>query len=182
MTSLQLGLIIAGILLVIGVVIYNWWQERRVRGGADARGSGRADRDGASRAGASAPAERVEPTLGESQEPMLTRAGSGSPEPRARGPVDPDEEARAFELPVQVQSRLVEDAPAASVAIATEQAVLAGPSASSGERLMHADAHGAQPDPDIECIVALQPARPVPAGALAAGLHARPGKIGRAHV
>jgi hypothetical protein len=33
-----------------------------------------------------------------------------------------------------------------------------------------------QPDPDIECIVTLQPVRPVPAGALAAGLHARLGR------
>jgi hypothetical protein len=33
-----------------------------------------------------------------------------------------------------------------------------------------------QPDPDIECIVTLQPARPVNVGALAAGLHARMGK------
>jgi hypothetical protein len=33
-----------------------------------------------------------------------------------------------------------------------------------------------QPDPDIECIVTLQPTRPVGAGALAAGLHARLGR------
>jgi hypothetical protein len=33
-----------------------------------------------------------------------------------------------------------------------------------------------QPDPDIECMVTLQPVRPVTAGALAAGLHARVGK------
>ncbi len=33
-----------------------------------------------------------------------------------------------------------------------------------------------QPDPDIECMVILQPAKPLAAGALAAGLHARVGK------
>ena len=33
-----------------------------------------------------------------------------------------------------------------------------------------------QPDPEIECVVTLQPVRPVFAGALAAGLHARLGK------
>jgi hypothetical protein len=33
-----------------------------------------------------------------------------------------------------------------------------------------------QPDPEIECVVTLQPVRPLPAGALAAGLHARLGK------
>jgi hypothetical protein len=35
---------------------------------------------------------------------------------------------------------------------------------------------GPQPDPDIECIITLQPAQPVPAGAVAAGLTARLGK------
>ena len=34
----------------------------------------------------------------------------------------------------------------------------------------------AQPDHDIECVITLQPARPVSAGALAAALHARVGK------
>src|SRR4029453_18534148 len=33
-----------------------------------------------------------------------------------------------------------------------------------------------KPDPEIECIVPLQPARPVAVGAFAAGLHARLGK------
>jgi len=31
MTSLQIGLIIGGVVLVVGVLIYNWMQERRVR-------------------------------------------------------------------------------------------------------------------------------------------------------
>ena len=31
MSTLQLGLIIGGIVLVVGVLVYNWWQERRVR-------------------------------------------------------------------------------------------------------------------------------------------------------
>ena len=30
-SNLQLGLIIGGVLLVLGVIIYNHWQERRVR-------------------------------------------------------------------------------------------------------------------------------------------------------
>ena len=36
MSPLQLGLIGAGIVLVVGVLIYNWWQERRVRQRIDA--------------------------------------------------------------------------------------------------------------------------------------------------
>src|SRR4030095_3428992 len=30
-SPLQLGLIVAGVALVVGVMIYNWWLERRVR-------------------------------------------------------------------------------------------------------------------------------------------------------
>ena len=30
-SPLQLGLIVAGVVLVVGVLIYNWWLERRVR-------------------------------------------------------------------------------------------------------------------------------------------------------
>ena len=31
MSTLQLGLIVAGVLLVIGVIVYNQWQERRLK-------------------------------------------------------------------------------------------------------------------------------------------------------
>ena len=34
--TLQLALIIAGAVLVIGVLIFNWWQERRIRRRIDA--------------------------------------------------------------------------------------------------------------------------------------------------
>ena len=52
--------------------------------------------------------------------------------------------------------------------VASEPALPALKSA-TGDRL-------AQPDPDIECVITLQPVRPVTAGAVAAGLHARVGK------
>lgn len=44
------------------------------------------------------------------------------------------------------------------------------------QRVVHADAHGAQPDPDIECIIALQPVKPVAVAVFATGLQARLGK------
>ncbi|HET7135030.1 MAG TPA: hypothetical protein VFJ25_03845, partial [Casimicrobiaceae bacterium] len=60
MSSLQIGLIAAGVLLVVAVIVYNLWQERRVtRRLAESPAS-------ANRPGAEAPrrtAERVEPTL-----------------------------------------------------------------------------------------------------------------------
>ena len=69
MSSLQLGLIVAGVALVVGVLIYNWWQERRVRRrireafhDAGASASGTAPRVTSGRG-----AERVEPTLAQTE-------------------------------------------------------------------------------------------------------------------
>src|SRR5438105_36685 len=108
MTSLQLGLIVAGIALVIGVIIYNWWQERRVRARLDATfsnlGKSRSDTQRATPA-----AERVEPTLNRrdgGDEPMLTRAGSSSASAGTRVPIDDIDDAQGFELPVKVQGRM----------------------------------------------------------------------------
>lgn len=174
MTSLQLGLIVAGVLLVIGVVIYNWWQERRVR----ARLEGRPRQSSEEASTASAP-ERVEPTLrghdaGEGA--MLTRAGSVAAT-QGRVSIDDVDDSEGFELPVHVRARSTvgASAGAGSAAVTDEERPVAAGGLGT-ERLVHADAHGAQPDPDIECIVALQPVKPVPVGALAAGLHARLGK------
>ena len=180
MTSLQLGLIVAGVILVIGVIVYNWWQERRVRARLDSTFSnlGRTEQRVAP------PAERVEPTLkrrDSTDEPMLTRAGAAEAASPSRVPID-DVDDEAFELPVKVQARMAAtegsggavegDVVARAGSIAAEDASRLAPA----ERLVHDDAHGPQPDPDIECIVGLHPAKPVPVGALAAGLHARLGK------
>src|SRR5512145_1701307 len=55
-SSLQLGLVVAGVLLVVGVVLFNRWQERRIRQRIDAAFASGGD---------PAPARdpRVEPTL-----------------------------------------------------------------------------------------------------------------------
>ena len=60
MTPLQLGLIAAGVLLVVAVIVYNVWQERRVtrRLAESHRAADRARNETARRAN-----ERVEPTL-----------------------------------------------------------------------------------------------------------------------
>lgn len=183
MTSLQLGLIVAGVVLVIGVVIYNWWQERRVRERINATfdqlGPGTLTPDAERPLPRSL--ERVEPTLGRNvaaDEPMLTRAGRA---PAATGGRAPTDDASGFELPVKIQARSAVTGNAPVEHDESDEAVAAEPGAPSArppapERVVHADTHGAQPDPDIECIVALQPTKPVPVGALAAGLHARVGK------
>ena len=58
MSSLQLGLIVAGILLVVGVIVYNAWQERRIR-----RRIASAFRTSDDVLLQPAPGRRVEPTL-----------------------------------------------------------------------------------------------------------------------
>ena len=67
MSTLQLGLIIAGVVLVIGVIVYNQWQERRLK------------RQAASAASADVRAartpERVEPTLGAATAPPTASDG-----------------------------------------------------------------------------------------------------------
>ncbi|MDE2001954.1 MAG: hypothetical protein KGJ99_04240 [Betaproteobacteria bacterium] len=67
MSSLQIGLIVAGVLLVAGVLAYNGWQERRYRRSVDVSGSG--DRT------------FVAPGSGERVEPTLSAQGGGAAAP-----------------------------------------------------------------------------------------------------
>jgi FtsZ-interacting cell division protein ZipA len=149
-SNLQLALIIAGAVLVIGVLIFNWWQERRIRRRIDAafRPAPKAVDD----------APRVEPTLrsrhGDDVAPVA-RSSAATDAPQIARDVEPAESS--FVPPMDV----IESVPVESPAITPVDEARAG---------------GPQPDPDIECIVTLQPAQPVKAGALAAGFGARLGK------
>ncbi len=152
MSSLQLGLIVAGILLVAGVIVYNAWQERRIR-----RRIASAFRGPDDAAPQAAAGSRLEPTL---------RAAQGYAE---------DEDAAHFAgieggtdaASSQPAAVSPEDASSWSPPIEIGAATRAGASS---------EAARPQPDRDIECMIVLQPAKAVPAGALAAGLHARMGK------
>jgi len=177
MTSLQLGLIAAGVLLVIGVIIYNWWQERRVRARLDSTFSNL----GKTEQRVAPASERVEPTLNRrdsTDEPMLTRAGAAEATSPSRVAID-DVEDQGFELPVKVQARMAATEGRTDVTpdfTSDDEADAEPLLAPAVERLVHDDKHGAQPDPDIECIVALQPAKPVPVDVIAPALQARLGK------
>ena len=150
-SPLQLGLIVAGIALVVGVMIYNWWLERRVR-------------------------RRIETTFRKPAEALASAgsAGTARVEPTLRGAGDvpddvipayrPPENTAAFTPPMDVIEH--ED-----VEVVEVPAVPATPTIVGSE-----GATGRAPDPEIECIVTLQPAKPVGVGAFAAGLHARLGK------
>ena len=87
MSSLQLGLIVAGVVLVVGVIIYNWLTERRVRrriNEAFPTGAGTAETTRELPPGASS--ARVEPTLPTARETSAARENV----PRAS--VEPDVE------------------------------------------------------------------------------------------
>ncbi len=145
MSTLQLGLIAAGIVFVVAVAVYNWLQLRRARRGlAVSRHS--IDAGLGARGG-----DRVEPTLtggAATPSPQVASRGSGVPE---------DDEA--FDIPMEVVRRGAPDTPHTPLARSSADGASSSP-----------------PDPDIECVVSLQPVTPVGAGAIAAGLHARLGK------
>jgi len=175
MSSLQLGLIVAGILLVLAVVIYNRWQERQVRRRIAA--AFRHSDDEPEAPGTAAPEVRVEPTL------RTSHARDGTFDETATQPAEPP----AGATPVYRPGPRGDDNPALAppwtdggaslapaagdesddVATARPAIARARESAASATR---------EPDPDIESIVTLQPAKPTGVGALAAGLHARFGK------
>ena len=161
LTTLQTGLIIAGVLLVAGVLVYNWWQERRVRRRIE--GAFRPQADSAGVRSAARGDARVEPTLG--------AATSGGHATRGGNAVVPDE------APFGVPMDEVETLAGADSGMPDAELPPTGPVTRSAM----ADStppRGTQPqpDPEIECVVTLQPVRPIVAGALAAGLHARLGK------
>lgn len=173
MTSLQIGLIVAGVVVVAAVLLYNWLQERRVRRRIDAAFAPRSPSSdvllddparGAVRSG------RVEPTLREDAAPAAGAAPL--PQNRPSGTPAVAAEAAPREPPVDVVRRAsVEDAGELAVApLATPAPAAADSRAGAGL------GDDAAPDPEIESIVLLQPVQPVTAGALAAGLHARLGK------
>ena len=174
MSSLQIGLIAAGVLLVIAVIVYNVWQERRVtrRLAASRAGAERERPEPARRA-----AERVEPTLGAN--PIASAS--------ERGDTPVRHAANAGGASYTPPGDIIEAPEALDAATeSTDEAALAtvsDPEVAADEapaRLIEparvASATDAQPDHEIESIIPLTPQAPVPAGALAAGLHARTGK------
>jgi len=164
LSTLQLGLIIAGVLLVVGVILYNQWQGRRLK--RDVPPAVPTDMRTARTP------ERVEPTLGAATESQNASDGIAA----FRGGADAD---RAFEPPGDVIALpadfIGDDVTAdaqAPVAVTTSAAhsTLGAMRAQLGART------AAMPDHEIECLIPLQPAAPVPASAILAGFGARIGK------
>jgi hypothetical protein len=170
LSSLQIGLIVAGVLLVIGVIVYNSWQERRLK---------REDRHVPADPPPPRDAQRVEPTLG-----MRTSSTAAAADSAAFRPGTGD--GGDFEPPLDViappaaiaddESALVDE-----VSPRLDDAGVRGPAldveALSSTRTAHGTKPTAMPDHEIECLILLQPAAPVPVAAIASGLQARIGKM-----
>ena len=166
MTSLQLGLFAAGALLVGAVIVYNWLQERRVRRRIEDAFGNKADVPGSLQDSSAAASGRIEPTLPSGRTPNAVPENA----PRARDAV----EDGGYEPPLDIHARIASDFAADGLAPGSPSTDDDSP-ALLVARSSVAERTSPQPDPDIECIVTLQPVRPVSAGALAAGLHARLG-------
>jgi FtsZ-interacting cell division protein ZipA len=166
LSSLQLGLIIAGVLLVAGVIVYNAWQERRIR-----RRITSAFRKPDAAVSPPDASLRVEPTM---------RTMAGNPEDQgdtlARGPGANGDGAHSRTADTASAEDSTWSTPMDVVAHAPDADDLPAAPAVTTYAAPPSDAAGPQPDLDIECMAILQPAKPLGAGALAAGLHARMGK------
>ncbi len=169
-SSLQLGLIVAGVVLVVGVLLYNAWVLRRAR---------RA-RTPAPLA-PSTPHARVEPSFGHAsdapREPSFARDAVAEPEAEyADDPAPPAEAPSAddlADLDAPAISRAARDSSADAVSPPTPgERAPAPPSLQRGVRRDTAP----QPDPDIESVILYNLAAPVTAAAHAPGMHARLGK------
>jgi FtsZ-interacting cell division protein ZipA len=176
MSSLQIGLIVAGVLLVIGVIVYNAWQERRLK-----REAARQSIATATDMRSARNTERVEPTL----TGHGAAVAEGTPAFRTTHARD-----SAFEPPLDVipppADESAHEAPARAEAAAPRtrvpasdsgvDAAVAAPVQLSAPRTASNPRQSAMPDFEIECLIPLHPAAPVVAGVLGTGLHMRVGK------
>jgi hypothetical protein len=166
LSQLQIALIVAGILLVVGVLAYNLWQERRARRRIE--GAFRPGADALMARGGARDDGRVEPTLGAATvAPAALSPGSDAVPAGPKYDIPMDEVAT---LPPE------DTATEEDLDVPDDVAPPSGPITRSAMADPAAQGTQPQPDPEIECVVTLQPVRPVFAGKLAQGLHARLGK------
>ena len=161
MSTLQLGLIAAGVLLVVAVIAYNAWERRRLRRQFDAAFSPAAR--------TSREENRLEPTLGGDANPGAATAAPTATAATASNAATLPE--RAFDIPMDTaaapETSAPDEYPADPASDGETSETVTDPSLQSTTP---------QPDLDIECVVELQATRPVPVGAVAGGLTARLGK------
>jgi hypothetical protein len=177
MTSLQLGLIIGGIVLVIGVIIYNWMQERRVRG-RRVRSFDKAGPAATDKTRGQPGAGRVEPTLARGDDAVdalpiddttVTAYAGRAVDERMLA------EAENFVPPVDFAPVRNEAFIEPGAEPLPDEVASAVPPPSMPPRGGSVE-KAAQPDPDTECIVTLELQHSIASAELGVGLHSRLGK------
>ena len=174
MSSLQIALIVAGVLLVIAVIFYNQWQERRAKREALERAQQTADMRAAR-----AP-ERVEPTLATRNTEAPHEAREGAVAYRASSPPGEafDVPGDVLPLPESMREPVITERVRSSDAVPTgDEAIptvtttaVAAPSSRVPSTTLP------MPDHEIECLIPLKPAAPIDVAALGAALRAHVGK------
>ena len=146
MNPLFLGLLVAGALVVVGVLIYNWLQERRAR-------------------------RRLEAAFRKTADSSVGAAGSSRVEPMLRSG---DDVETASQQSVAIDTGETSEQELERLSLPDELADLSIEMPLSDPR---ADRSAVAPDPDIECVVALQLPRPLATATFASALmirHAKP--------
>ena len=164
MTTLQLGLIAAGVVLVACVMLYNWAQQRKLK--RKVRAPAKTDPT------PKAPARRTEPTL---SAPELRR---DVPPAMGRGESRGEDASRPS--PQRAAPSVQRDAPP-TISVPKTEAVPPGASApelTPGDlaAMLPRTERLAEPDPDAECLVTLQRARPISLQELESAMQLRVGK------
>lgn len=155
MTSLQLGLIAAGVVLIACVVLYNWAQHRKLRR--------RIDPPPRDETTAAAAAGRIEPTL------------AGAVPDRDTGPASRANVLREDATATSAQ-RLAPEGDVAPAGVVLTREDVETLAAAPQSRAPSSGESAAQPDPDIECLVTLQRSQPMAAAELGPALQLRVGK------
>lgn len=171
-SALQVSIIGAGILLVVAVLIFNWWQLRRARQRLEApERSSSSHTQGTSVGDAT---DRVEPTLQAQVQPKADALPADGVAVFRPGAMDED----FIPPPIEVLARSPLEQDHANDAEPLGSTTTLPPDKAFPDAAMLPTnlAALAGPDAEIESIIRIQAVKPVGAGALAAGLHARLGK------
>lgn len=153
LNPLFLALLIAGVAVVIGVIVYNWLQERRVR-------------------------RKIEAAFRKPVDGLSEGAGRDRLEPQLRTDADQGGPGRFGPAAAGAQSAAAATAPAEEFDVPRRpDEVLEAPPTPLA--VSASDRNSVAPDPDIECVVLLQTTQAASTAALSAALGARLGKPSR---
>ena len=167
-STLQLGILAIGALLVIIVYVYNVMQERKIRRRMDAAFKVTEDpllSGSTPRPAPAEPRDRIEPRMSMGGAVGSGRAGGAGGSGRSGGPGGPSGSEHSgdevAEISITPEATIPEAPPIPALAVEPEPAERGSPP------LANEPAASDLPDPDIECVARLQGVNPIPGSVLA---------------